>query len=149
MKLKVIEVSHPGVQIKKPIKGTQGSAGFDLYAAIADPVTINPGELVSIPTGISVEFPGSEYAGFLFARSGLATKHGITLSNSVGVIDSDYTGEIIVGLCNLSKDPYTLEPGERFAQMVVMQIPQVKIEWSERTKKTERSDAGFGSTGRF
>jgi len=85
----------------------------------------------------------------LFARSGLATKHGITLSNSVGVIDSDYTGEIIVGLCNLSKTPYVLEPGERFAQLVIMQLPSLEIEWGEKTKKTARSDAGFGSTGRF
>lgn len=149
MKLKIVKVSHPGVVVKLPQKATEGSAGLDLYAAIPKPVTIKPGELVSVPTGISVEFPETQYAGFLFARSGLATKHGITLSNSVGVIDSDYTGEIIVGLCNLSHELYTLEPGERFAQLVVMQVPRVEIEWSDSLKTTERSNSGFGSTGRF
>lgn len=149
MKLRVNEVSHPGVNIKRPSKATSGSAGIDLYAAIKTPAVLRPGELVSIPTGISVEFPGEQYTGFLFARSGLATKHGITLSNGVGVIDSDYTGEIIVGLCNLSSETYTLEPGERFAQLVVMQIPAVEIEWGTGTKKTDRDSAGFGSTGRF
>lgn len=136
MKIKLIEVNHPGVTIKHPTKATEGSAGLDLYAAIPEKVTIEPGGLVSIPTGISVEFPGPQYAGFLFARSGLATKHGITLSNSVGVIDSDYTGEIIVGLCNLSKTPYVLEPGERFAQLVIMQLPSLEIEWGEKQKNS-------------
>lgn len=149
MKLKIKKIEHPGVTGKLPTKATAGSAGLDLYAAIAAPVTINPRQLVSIPTGIAAGFPNSQCVGFLFARSGLATKHGITLSNGVGVIDSDYTGEIIVGLCNLSDKPYTIEPGERFAQLVVMQTASIEIEWDERLENTARSDAGFGSTGRF
>lgn len=149
MKLKIKKIAHPGVAVKLPTKATVGSAGLDLYAAIAAPVTIQPKALVSIPTGIAVGFPGPQYAGFLFARSGLATKHGIALANGVGVIDSDYTGEIIVGLCNLSEKPYTIEPGERFAQLVVMKIADVEIEWAEQIDKTARDNAGFGSTGRF
>lgn len=149
MKLKVMKVDHPGVTVKRPTKATSGSAGLDLYAAIASPVTIEPKSLVSIPTGIAVGFPGPQYAGFLFARSGLATRHGIALANGVGVIDSDYTGEIIVGLCNLSDKPYTIEPGERFAQLVIMNIADVEIEWTEEIERTARDDAGFGSTGRF
>jgi dUTP pyrophosphatase len=149
MKLKIKKINHPGVTAKLPTKATAGSAGLDLYAAIQAPVTINPKGLVSIPTGIAVGFPDSQCAGFLFARSGLATRHGITLSNSVGVIDSDYTGEIIVGLCNLSDKPYTIEPGERFAQLVIMQTAKVDIELDENLEDTARNDAGFGSTGRF
>lgn len=149
MKLKVIKIDHPGVAAKQPTRATNGSAGLDLYAAIASPVTIKPKALVSIPTGVAVGFPGPQYAGFLFARSGLATRHGITLSNGVGVIDSDYTGEIIVGLCNLSDELYTVEPGERFAQLVIMNIADVEIEWDEKIDKTARNNAGFGSTGRF
>lgn len=149
MILKVTRVEHPGVTVKLPSKATQGAAGLDLYAAVARPVTIAPKNLASIPTGIALGFPGAEFAGFLFARSGLATRHGIALSNGVGVIDSDYTGEIIVGLCNLSDEPYTIEPGERFAQLVVMNVTTVNIEWDEHPETTERSDGGFGSTGRF
>lgn len=149
MKLKVVQIDHPGVVNKQPTKATNGSAGLDLYAAISAPAEIAPKALVSIPTGISVGFPGPRFAGFLFARSGLATRHGITLSNGVGVIDSDYTGEIIVGLCNLSDEPYTIEPGERFAQLVVMQIADIDVELDGQIEKTTRNDSGFGSTGRF
>lgn len=149
MVLKVKLVAHDGVKSELPSKATNGSAGFDLYAAIAAPVKVEPGGLVSIPTGIAVGFPGPEYAGLIFARSGLAIRHGITLANSVGLIDSDYTGEITVGLCNVSKEPYTLEPGERFAQLVVVPIPAVEIMSAVTLTETERSDGGFGSTGRF
>jgi dUTP pyrophosphatase len=149
MKLKFKKINHTGVTAKKPSKATSGAAGFDMYAAIANPVTIAPQEIVSIPTGVALGFPNSRYVGLLFARSGLGVKHGICLSNGVGVIDSDYTGEIVVGLSNISKEPYTIEPGERIAQLLVMEIPPVDIEWVEDIKKTKRNDSGFGSTGRF
>lgn len=149
MKLKAKVINHPGAESKMPTKGTNGSAGWDLYAAISEPITINPKDLVKIPTGIAIEFPAEQFAGFLFARSGLATKHGITLSNGVGVIDSDYTGELIVGLCNVSNEPYTIQPGERFAQLVIMTVVPVEICADEHIKKTVRSDQGFGSTGKF
>lgn len=149
MKLKLKKISHQGVTAKLPSKATTGAAGFDIYAAIANPVTIAPQELVSIPTGVALGFPNTQYVGLLFARSGLAVRHGITLSNGVGVIDSDYTGEIIVGLSNLSNEPYTIEPCERVAQLVIMEVPPVDIEWVEDINITERNDSGFGSTGRF
>lgn len=149
MTLKIKRIDHEGVKSFLPKKATKGSAGLDLHAAIAGPVTIEPGCLVSIPTGIAVGFPESGFAGFVFARSGLGVKHGIALSNGVGVIDSDYTGEITVGLCNVSKVPYTLEPGERIAQLVI--IPVAAVDFTEVTEleKTSRSENGFGSTGRF
>jgi dUTP pyrophosphatase len=147
--LKVKRVTHEGVAVELPAKATQGSAGFDLYAAIATPVTIEPGGLVSVPTGIAIGFPEPQYAGLILSRSGLATRHGIALANGVGLIDSDYTGELTVGLCNVSKEPYTLEPGERFAQLVVIPIAQLQIIEAASLDDTERSDGGFGSTGRF
>lgn len=149
MKIQVMTIAHEGVTVKRPERATQGSAGLDLYAAIPASVTIPPQGLVSVPTGVAVGFPDNGCVGFVLARSGLATKHGVTLSNGVGVIDSDYTGEIIVGLCNLSGRSYTLEPGERFAQLVIMQVPQVEIEWTDKLSDTVRSAGGFGSTGRF
>lgn len=149
MKLKAKLIDHEGAESKLPTRATEGSAGWDLYAAIPSPITIRPRELVRIPTGVAIEFPSLGYAGFIFARSGLATKHGISLSNGVGVIDSDYTGELIVGLCNQSDSPYTLVPGERFAQIVIMTVVTTEIEADEHIKKTARSDSGFGSTGRF
>jgi deoxyuridine 5''-triphosphate nucleotidohydrolase (dut) len=149
MKIQVMKIAHEGVEAKLPTRATEGSAGLDLYAAIPASVTIPPQGLISVPTGVAVGFPVSACAGFVFARSGLAMRHGIALSNGVGVIDSDYTGEIVVGLCNLSDRPYTLEPGERFAQLVIMQIAPVDIEWTDTLSATMRSDAGFGSTGRF
>lgn len=149
MIFKIKRIEHEGVESFLPKKATKGSAGLDLHAAIAKPVTIEPGSLVSIPTGIAVGFPSSEYAGLVFARSGLGIKHGITLSNGVGVIDSDYTGEISVGLCNISKESYTLEPGERIAQLVIMPVVAAEFIEADELDKTSRSDHGFGSTGRF
>ena len=147
--LKVKRISHNGIDIALPQKATAGSAGFDLRAAIEQPVLIEPGGLASIPTGIAVGFPGPEYAGLVFARSGLATRHGITLSNGVGVIDSDYTGEITVGICNISNTPYSVEPNERIAQLLVMPIANAEIVETAEIENTDRSSGGFGSTGRF
>jgi dUTP pyrophosphatase len=149
MKIQVMTIAHEGVTVKRPARATEGSAGLDLYAAIPTSMTIPPQGLVSVPTGVAVGFPDQACAGFVFARSGLATKHGVTLSNGVGVIDSDYTGEIIVGLCNVSSRAYTLEPGERFAQLVIMQVAPVEIVWTDKIADTARNAAGFGSTGRF
>ena len=110
---------QPVVKIKKlrenaviPKRATAGSAGADLYACIEKDVTIRPGELAMIPTGIAIELPDSSMGAFLFARSGLGVKHGICLSNGVGVVDSDYRGEVCVGLCNVSDKEYTVTCGE-------------------------------------
>ncbi len=143
------------VRIKKlndkaviPVRGTEGSAGADLYACIDESITINPGELKLIPTGIAIELPDNSLAAFLYARSGLGVKHGICLSNGVGVVDSDYRGEIKAGLCNVSDRPYTIEPFERIAQMVI--APVVKAEFKEvkELDETNRGEGGFGSTGK-
>ena len=100
-----------------PTRGTNGSAGMDMYACIEENITVNPGELKIIPTGVAVALPSADYAVFLYARSGLGVKHGICLANGVGVIDSDYRGEICAGICNVSDKPYTIQPQERICQM--------------------------------
>lgn len=131
-----------------PKRATEGSAGADLYACINEPLTIAPGELVKIPTGIAIELESNDLAAFLFARSGLGVKHGITLSNSVGVVDSDYRGEICVGLCNVSSEPYTIQPNERVAQMVIMPVACADFVEAEELSDTVRGEGGFGSTGK-
>lgn len=132
-----------------PKRATEFSAGADLYACIDEPVTINPAELAKIPTGIAIELPQSDLAAFLFARSGLGVKHGITLSNSVGVVDSDYRGEICVGLCNVSDKPYTIQPNERIAQMVIMPVALSDFIQADELNETKRGEGGFGSSGKL
>ena len=132
-----------------PQRATDGSAGADLYACIDEPVTIAPGQLVKIPTGIAIELSDSGMAAFLFARSGLGVKHGITLANSVGVVDSDYRGEICVGLCNVSSEPYTVTPHERVAQMVIMPVVCADFIEVAELGQTQRGAGGFGSSGKL
>ena len=131
-----------------PTRGSEGAAGLDLYACLEKPVTLEPRELYKIPTGVAIALPDRNTVGLVFARSGLGMKHGISLSNAVGVIDSDYRGELVVGLCNLSGDPYTLAPGERFAQLVVMPLLQTELEETDDLGETARGTGGFGSTGK-
>ena len=137
-----------GREIPAPFYATPGSAAMDLCACIDLPVEIAPGALVSIPTGISIALPSAEYVALVFARSGLGIKHGVTLSNGVGVIDSDYRGEIRVGLTNLSHAPYTVMPGDRVAQLAVVPVVQAALERVEELDGTGRGEGGFGSTGR-
>ena len=133
---------------KSPRRATEGAAGMDLYACIDESITLAPQQLAIVPTGIAIELPDNGCAAFLYARSGLGVKHGICLGNGVGVIDSDYRGEICVGLCNVSDKPYVIAPEERIAQMVIAPVftPDV-VEVSELSD-TERGAGGFGSTGR-
>lgn len=100
-----------------------------------------------IPTGLAIELPSSQYGAFVFARSGLSIKHGIGLLNAVGVIDSDYRGEIKVGVINQIKEPYTIEPGERIAQLVIMPVATLPVEEAQTLGESERGAGGFGSTG--
>ena len=144
-----------GLKIKKlnekavlPCRATPGSAGLDLYACLSSPVVIAPGERELIPTGIAIDLPNSGVVGLVYARSGLAIKKGITLSNCVGVIDSDYKGELKIGLINTSKEPYTLENGDRIAQLVIAPILCPEPFWVEELEVSERGEDGFGSTGR-
>lgn len=131
-----------------PRHATAGSAGADLCANIDVPITVKPMERVVIPTGLAIELPDANCGAFLFARSGLGIKHGLTLSNGVGVIDSDYRGEIGVGLVNLSDKAYTIEPGERVAQLCILPVLQFEAEDAQELGDTARGAGGFGSTGR-
>ena len=136
---------RPSAQI--PSYATPGSAGLDLCADLDAPVTLEPGGAATIPTGLAVQLePGR--AGFIFARSGLAIKHGIGLTNSVGVIDSDYRGEIKVGVINQIAESYTISPGERIAQLVVMPVSMMPVEECDKLDDTARGAGGFGSTGK-
>ena len=140
---------------KKPFYATAGSAGMDLSAAIDEPVLIKKGALAMIPTGLAIALPSAESVAYIYARSGLATKHGICLSNGVGVIDSDYRGELCVamlnlgdGVVNLGAEDYTIEPGERIAQMVFAPVLRAELEETDELDETARGAGGFGSTGR-
>lgn len=145
MELKVNLLS-PAVPLPK--YATAGAAAMDLTACITEPVTIAPRQLVSLPTGIAIALPGPDYVALVFARSGLGVKHGICLSNGVGVIDSDYRGEIRVGLTNLSDEPYTIQPGDRVAQLAVMPVTQAHVVQVDELDETDRGSGGFGSTGK-
>lgn len=142
--LKIRKVSENAVM---PKRATGGSAGLDLCACIDAPLTLKGGETALVPTGLAIELPSADYGAFVFARSGLAIKHGIGLLNSVGVIDSDYRGEIKVGLINQINEAYTIEPGERIAQMVIMPVSMMPVEEVDALGETDRGAGGFGSTG--
>lgn len=129
-----------------PTYGTEYAAGADLYACIDENVTINPGETVLIHTGLSMEIPEG-YAGFVHARSGLASKRGLAPANKVGVIDSDYRGELMVALHNHSNNPQSIEPGERIAQLVIMPYLACNFILADDLSDTVRGAGGFGSTG--
>jgi len=129
-----------------PARKTAGSAGFDIAACLDEEVTIGPGETRMIGAGISIALePG--YAAFIYARSGLGIKHGIVPANCVGVVDSDYRGEIIVGLKNLSGEPFTVRDGDRIAQMVIAMCELPELVIAETLDETARGEGGFGSTG--
>ena len=131
-----------------PKAQTKSSAGLDLCACIDEPLTLQGGETALIPTGLAIQLPSANYAAFVFARSGLAIKHGIGLTNYVGVIDSDYRGEIKVGVINQVAESYTISPGERIAQLVVMPVSMMPVEECDRLDDTARGTGGFGSTGK-
>lgn len=132
---------------KIPTYGTPYSAGADLYACTQETVTIGPGETVLIKTGIAMELPVG-YAGFIYARSGLATKEGLAPANKVGVVDADYRGEIMVALHNHSGEQRVVTSGERIAQMVIAPVLSVDFLPCEELSETVRAEGGFGSTGK-
>ena len=149
MELKIKPLSPKvGKEIPFPAYATAGSAGMDLRACIDEPMTLRPRERVKVPAGFAIARPGPQWVAFIFARSGLGIKSGITLPNCVGVIDSDYRGEIIVALTNLSDTDYTIQPGDRVAQLVIMPVTQADINVVDELDETERGAGGFGSTGR-
>lgn len=141
MKIKLLSA-----KAKLPTKGSAAAAGWDLYAATPSSVTIQPGENYPIPTDIAMEIPDG-YWGGIYARSGLACKKGLRLSNSCAVIDSDYRGNVLVSLYNDSPIPQTIEPGDRIAQFILHKVYDCEFEVTDELSNTERSEGGFGSTG--
>ena len=149
MELKIKALSpRIGQDIPAPHFATAGAAAMDLCACIDSPITLAPSERTLVPTGIAIALPSADYVALVFARSGLGIKKGICLSNGVGVIDSDYRGEVGVGLVNLSEESYTVQPGDRIAQLMVVPVVQPQITLCDTLDKTERGAGGFGSTGR-
>jgi dUTP pyrophosphatase len=132
---------------KLPTYGSAEAAGADLYACLDAENVIEPGQTAFIPTGIAMEVP-KNCAGLIYARSGMACKRGLAPANKVGVIDSDYRGEIIVALHNHSTEPQRIAPGERIAQMVITPVLTPAYEWAEDLSDTGRGQGGFGSTGK-
>jgi len=129
-----------------PERKTEGSVGYDIAACLDKEIAIAPGETQKVGSGLAIALePG--YAAFIYARSGLGINHGITPANCVGVIDSDYRGEIIVGLKNSSNIPFTVNDGDRIAQMVIAKCELPVIVLSDNLEETARGDGGFGSTG--
>ena len=130
-----------------PSRATPHSAGADLHACLEAPMVLPHGCIKVVPTGVAVEIaPG--WAGFVFGRSGLGIRHGICPANAVGVIDSDYRGEVKVGLINHGETDYTIQPGERIAQLVLLSVALAEVVEAKSLSDTSRGEGGFGSTGR-
>ncbi len=136
-----------GDKVAVPAYATSGSAGMDLCACLESPYLLQPGERFAVPLGIALEIPEG-FAGFIYGRSGLGVKFGVTLPNCVGVIDSDYRGEVKCAITNHSDKPYEILPGERICQMVIAPVIQANLIPTENLEETERGSGGFGSTGR-
>lgn len=138
-----------GDDIPLPAYSTEGSAGLDLRACIEAPQTLMPGATLLIPTGLAIYIEDPGYAAMILPRSGLGHKHGIVLGNLVGLIDSDYQGELMVSAWNRGNETFTIEPGERIAQLIIVPVHQVAFDIVEEFTVTERGDGGFGSSGRI
>ncbi|MGE4275579.1 MAG: dUTP diphosphatase [Lawsonibacter sp.] len=148
MELKIKALSPKiGAEIPAPFYASAGAAAMDLHACMDEPVTIFAGKRAVIPTGIAIALPSPDYVALVFARSGLGIKHGIAPANCVGVIDSDYRGEILVGLQNSSDEAYTIQPGDRIAQLMITPVLQARISMVDTLDDTARGAGGFGSTG--
>ena len=149
MELKIKAVSPKiGRELPLPAFATDGAAAMDLCACIDAPVVIPAGKRTVIPSGIAIALPSPDYVALLFSRSGMGIKSGIRLSNSVGVIDSDYRGEIGVGLHNTSDADYTVNPGDRIAQLMITPVIRPTVTLVDELPASERGAGGFGSTGR-
>jgi len=136
-----------GTAFPLPQYATDGSAGLDLRACLEAPLVLMPGQTELIPTGIAIHLSDPKLAAMILPRSGLGHKHGIVLGNLVGVIDSDYQGELMVSCWNRSNKVFTVEPGERIAQLVIVPVVQAEFEIVSEFEMSERGEGGFGSTG--
>ncbi len=145
--MSVLKIKKLRENAKIPFRATPGSAGMDLYACIDKAITIEPQKIAVIPTGIAIELESAQQVALIYARSGLAIKHGIAPANCVGVVDSDYRGEVCVGLVNQTDQPYTIAPQDRIAQMVIAPVELPEIEIVDELGGSQRGGGGFGSTG--
>ena len=146
IQLKILD-SRIGNEFELPNYATPGSAGMDLRACIDEDTVISPGQTFLIPTGLSIYVQDPTLAAVLLPRSGLGHKHGIVLGNLTGLIDSDYQGPLMVSLWNRSDTEFTVQPGDRIAQMVIVPIVQAEFEIVDEFNTSARADGGFGSTG--
>ena len=146
--MKELKIKKVRENAKLPTRATEGSAGYYLYACIDEPLTLKAGETAIIPTGIAIGLDDPHYAAFIYSRSGIAIKHGIGLLNSVGVIDSDYRGEIKIPLINWGDEPFTVNNGDRIAQLVISRFERAELVDADWLSDTVRGEGGFGHTGR-
>jgi len=147
IQLKILD-PRLGKEIPLPEYATDGSAGLDLRACIDESLTIAPGETHLIPTGMAIHIDTPDLAAMLLPRSGLGHKHGIVLGNLVGLIDSDYQGQLFVSCWNRGESPFTIDIGERIAQMVIVPVVQAKFDIVDEFESSQRGAGGFGHTGR-
>lgn len=147
IQLKILD-SRLGKEIPLPEYATDGSAGLDLRACLNEQLIVEPGETHLIPTGIAIHIDSPELASMILPRSGLGHKHGIVLGNLVGLIDSDYQGQLFVSCWNRGDSPFTIEIGDRIAQMVIVPVVQAKFDIVDEFDSSQRGAGGFGHTGR-
>ena len=143
-----IKILDERIREHLPAYATGGSAGLDIRACIPDPITLRPGESALIPSGLAIHIGDPGFAAILIPRSGLGHKHGIVLGNLVGLIDSDYQGQVFVSCWNRGKEPFVVNPMERIAQMVIVPVVQVGLNIVESFDESVRGAGGFGSTGK-
>jgi dUTP pyrophosphatase len=148
MKTLDVKILDERIRANLPAYATGGSAGLDLRACLDDPVTLRPGDTVLVPTGLAIHIGDPGYAAMIIPRSGLGHKHGIVLGNLVGLIDSDYQGQLFVSCWNRGREPFVVNPLERVAQLVVVPVMQVRLNIVESFDESDRGAGGFGSTGR-
>lgn len=146
IEIKIKPVCRDGRRGHMPLYGTDQAAAADLLAFLSQPLTLMPMQRAAVPCGIAIEMPRGVCA-FVMARSGLALKHGITMANGVGLIDSDYRGEILAALVNLGDAPFVIEDGMRIAQLAIMRHEEARFVESQELGQTKRGQGGFGSTG--
>ena len=147
IQLKILD-GRLGKDIPLPEYATSGSAGLDLRACLDEPVELKPGETLLIPTGLAIHIDDHQLAAVLLPRSGLGHKHGIVLGNLVGLIDSDYQGQLMVSCWNRGQESFTIQPGERIAQMVIVPVVRAQFEVVNEFTASHRGAGGFGHTGR-
>lgn len=143
-----VKILDARLRDQRPGYATSGSAGLDLRACIDAPMTLTPGETQLIPTGLAIHLADPGYAALILPRSGLGHKHGIVLGNLIGLIDSDYQGQLMVSAWNRSPQAFELSPMERLAQLVVVPVVQAEFNYVESFEASQRGKGGFGSTGR-